>query len=333
MGKLPPELVNKVLTNQEDDSDVSMSFEELESFGDKESLKTMYTNIRAYNQMIKERITFINRDLTDAIPFTRENLYLICAYSGNGKSSCAANVSFPLWKQKKKSLVISNEESEQDVLFRIACLELGYNFNEYKKGRMPMTQQIEAAKLFPLIAKYVKVVDVNAKNGITTKVEGVMNILEKVQDKDYSCVMIDYFQLITKTIKNPSANSYEALNTLRMWFGKYIKKSNIPIVLFAQLHSLGKRNNKDLDSRIKDCPAIYEPSTVVLEMIPDFDNRTTEFVIHKDRFGLAGHKKTCGFDRGRFVPITDDFNNKIIDDKIDDLLDNDENNDSEDKDK
>jgi len=323
MSSLSPEQIKKMLQNPEnEEADVSMSFEELESFGNKDSIQEMFQGIKNYNKMLKERITFINPVLTDAIPFTRENLYLICAYSGNGKSSCAANVSYPLWKSNKKSLVISNEESEQDVLFRIGCLELGYNFNNYKKGKMPMTQQREVAKLFPSIAKYVKVVDVNAKKGITTKAEGVMNILEKVQDKDYSCVMIDYFQLINKTIKNPSASTYDVLNNLRMWFGKYIKKSNIPIVIFAQLHSIGKRNNKDLDSRIKHCPDIYEPSTVVIEMLPNFDTKTTEFVIHKDRFGLAGHKITCAFDHGRFIPVTEEHMLKVQDDKVDDLIKN-----------
>ncbi len=312
---------HKILADsQAEESDVSMSFEELESFGDKDSLREMFHGINNYNQMLKERITFINPYLTDVIPFTRENLYLICAYSGNGKSSCAANVSYPLWQQQKKSLVISNEESEQDILFRIACLELGYNFNAYKKGRMPIAQQREVAKLFPFIAKYVKVVDVNAKNGITTKAEGIMNILEKVQDKDYSCVMIDYYQLITKSIKSPNASTYEVLNNLRMWFGRYIKRSNIPIVIFAQLHSLGKRNNKDLDSRIKDSPTIYEAATVVIEMIPNFENLTTEFLVHKDRFGCAGQKITCGFDRGRFIELTDKHFKQVQDDKVDELI-------------
>jgi hypothetical protein len=132
--------------------------------------------------------------------------------------------------------------------------------------------------------------------------------------------MIDYYQLITKTIKNPSASSYEALNGLRMWFGKYIKNSNIPIVLFAQLHSIGKRNNKDLDSRIKDCPAVYEPSTVVIEVIPDFNLKTSKFLIHKDRFGAAGHQIECAFDRGRFIPLTEGHLAKVQDDRVDDLI-------------
>lgn len=322
MGNLPADMVKNIISkHQQANDDVDVTLGELESFGDRESLQTMFTSIANYNAMLKERITFVNGDLTKAIPFTRENLYLMCAYSGSGKSTVAANVSYPLWKQKKKSLVISNEESEQDILFRVACLELGYNFNDYKKGLMPMAQQKQCALLFPDIAKYVKVVDVNYKNGLTTKVEGVKNVLEAVNNQDYSCAMIDYYQLIKKSVANPNADSYNVLNDFRIWLGQFIKRANIPIVCFAQLHSLGKRNNKDLDNRIKHCPDIYEPSTVVVEIIPDFDNKTSDFVIHKDRFGLAGHKITCAFERGRFVSMSDEAIQRIQNEKLDEIED------------
>src|SRR5687768_12645761 len=183
MGNLPDSVVKNILSkHQEVQNNLEVSLDELESFGDNDSITNMFSNIAAYNSMLHQRITLINKDLTKAIPFTRENLYLFCAYSGSGKSTVAANVSFPLYKQQKKTLVISNEESEQDIIFRIACLELGYNFNEYKKGIMPKVQQKECALLFPDITKYVKVVDVNYKEGITTKVEGVKNILEVIKD-------------------------------------------------------------------------------------------------------------------------------------------------------
>lgn len=316
MGKLDPKDIDNILhktghVSQAEYDDLQVSLEEIDSFGDKESLKEMYTDMAKYNRMIRERITFCNESLTEAIPFTRENLYLICAYSGSGKSTIAANVSFPLYKQGKKTLVISNEESKHDILFRVGCLELGYSFNEYKKGRMPKEDQLRVASLFPDIAKYVKVIDVNFNNGITTKVEGVKNILEQVKDVDYSCAMIDYFQLIKFSVKNPNAKSYDVLNDFRIWLGQYIKRSNIPIVAFAQLHSIGKRNNRDLDSRIKHCPDIYEPATVCIEVIPNFEEKTSDFVIHKDRFGLAGHRISCGFENGRYVNMTADYAEQV----------------------
>lgn len=300
-------------------ADMNVTLNEVDSFGDNDSIREMFGDIAKYNQMLKERITFINTSLTAAIPFTRENLYLICAYTGNGKSTVAANISYPLWKQQKKMLVITNEESKQDVLFRIACLELGLNFNDYKKGQMSLDQQKQVVSLFPSIGQYVKVLDIGFKNGLTTKLEGIKNALEAVRNQDYSCAMIDYYQLIQYSVEDKARSRYDVLNDLRIWLGQYIKTSNLPIVLFAQLHSLGKRNNKDLDSRIKECPSVQEPSTVVLEVIPNFEDSTSEFVIHKDRFGLAGHRVMCGFQRGRYVNLTDEVKRELAEKKLDEL--------------
>jgi hypothetical protein len=121
-------------------------------------------------------------------------------------------------------------------------------------------------------------------------------------------------------VNNPARSSFETLTDLRMWLGKYIRESNIPVVLFAQLHSLGKRNNQELDSRIKDCPSVYEPSTVVVEIVPDFENKTTKFLIKKDRFGYQGMKIECAFDKGRYIEITADHMEKVKQEKLTNLL-------------
>ena len=171
MSKLTPEQIANALNPNKsgDDEEINLdvSLDELNSFGDRESIKEMFESVQDYNQMLDEKITFINKALTAAIPFTRENLYLMCGYSGNGKSTIAANISHSLYKEEKKTLVISNEEPKQDIIYRVACLELGYNFNDYKKGLMPKAQQLECMKLYPEICKYVKVIDVNYNNGIT----------------------------------------------------------------------------------------------------------------------------------------------------------------------
>jgi len=325
MTRLSDDAINSILkksghATEQERTALDVSLVEVEKLGDKESMREIFTNIAKYNRMINERITFVNDALTAAIPFTRENLYLICAYSGNGKSTIAANVSYPLWKQGKKTLIISTEEPTQDILFRIACLELGFNFNDYKKGHMPLEQKKEAIKLFPEISQYVKVLDVNYKNGLTMKLEGVKNALTAVQNSDYSCVLIDYYQLIRYSVEKPDASVYEVLNDLRIWLGRYIKNSNVPIVIFAQLHSIGKRNNKDLDSRVKSGPEILETATVVLECIPNFETQTTDFLIVKDRFGLSGHRVICAFDKGKFVELTEEHKQRVLNKRLNALV-------------
>lgn len=323
MATLTQEQVSSILDkNKVSDTDTNVSLNEIDSFGDKKSILEMFDNIKQYNAMLREKITFVNDQLTKVIPFTRENLYLICAYTGSGKTSMAANISYPLWQQGKKSLIIANEEGKSDILFRIACLHLGYNFNSFKKGNMSADKQKDCVKLFPEISKYIKILDVTYKDGLTTTLEGVINALEAVKRADFSCCMIDYFSLISRSVKDSSRSRYDVLNELRTYMQRYIKTSNIPIVLFAQLHSLGKRNNADLDSRVKECPTILEAATVVLEIIPDFENQKTSILIKKDRFGLSGKKVEVGFDNGRFVPYDDAFRTKIKQYKIDTIHQN-----------
>lgn len=280
-----------------------VSFEEIDSFGNKESFREMVGGIKNYMDIVNQRITLINDSLTSAIPFTRESLYLFCALSGNGKSTIAANISYPLWRQKKKILVISNEETDQDICMRIACLHLGYDFNAYKKGdRQKMTDEmlLECISLFPDITTYVKIKDVKWKDGGTTRIEGVKALLEAVKGQGYSAVLIDYYQLI-KDSRNKSQTRYDVLNDLRIWLGRYIKKCDLPVVLFAQLYSLGKKGGvKDIDARIKECSAVVEPATVIIEAIPNIELKATDFIIHKDRFGIMGTKIICPFDKGRF---------------------------------
>ena len=324
MAKITPDKISRILQGSPREAPkIEISYDEIDGLGSKEDVTAMFKNIAKYNAMLKERITFINSTITAAVPFTKENLYLICGYSGNGKSTIAANVSYPLWQEKKKSLVITNEESREDVYMRIACLHLGSNFNEYKKGLMPATKQIECAKLFPFIAQYVKVADVNfahkAIENATATVEGVKALLSSVMNSDYSCVMLDYYQLIKRSIDRPDTSTYEVLNDFRIWLGQFIKRAEIPVVVFAQLHSLGKRNNKDLDNRIKHCADIYETSTVVLEVIPNFEERTSDFLIVKDRFGLAGNRIACAFEKGRYVNISEEVMNKLRNEKVSDL--------------
>lgn len=315
MSKITEDMINprlkKELDKQKELNDLQVSFDEIDGFNDKNNIRTMYADIFRYTKMLEQKITFVNKSLTNVIPFTRENLYLICAYTGSGKSTIAANITYPLWQEQKKVLVITNEESQQDVLYRIACLHLGYNFNEYKKGLMTPEKMTEVMKLFPQIAECVKVIDVNYKGGLTTKLEGIKNALEAVKSSDYSCALIDYYQLIQYSSADSSKSRYDVLNDLRIWLGLYIKKSNIPIVLFAQLHSTGKRNMVDIDGRIKECSAIIEPATVIIEAIPNFNDSTTVFAIHKDRFGYAGKKVTCGFENGRYVEYTDAFKQAV----------------------
>jgi hypothetical protein len=80
MAKLSEDVIKNQL-GMHHDIDESISFEEIDKFGDRESMLETVKSVAAYKKQLEQRITFINQDMTNLIPFTRENLYLMCAYS------------------------------------------------------------------------------------------------------------------------------------------------------------------------------------------------------------------------------------------------------------
>src|ERR1017187_6160670 len=93
-----------------------------------------YDDLAKQSQIIRhaqsENLPFVTPNLTELVPLTYPNLITIGANSGSGKTTTAANITFQLYKNQKRVLILSNEELTLDVLDRISCLELGYNINE-----------------------------------------------------------------------------------------------------------------------------------------------------------------------------------------------------------
>jgi replicative DNA helicase len=282
--------------------EMEASVDEMRDFGNADELRAIISDIARHNRMLKERLTLVNDSLTRAIPLVRENLYLFAAYTGSGKSSCAANISYPLWKQGKKVLIISNEETQKDVVSRIACLEAGVSFQGVIRCEISKMEELSYVAHIPSIKQHVIVIP--ADDPRTTCIEGVKNILEAAKNEDFSAIIIDYFQLIKRSEQQPNKEPYRVMMEFKDYLNAYIKTSNAPVVMFAQLWSLSKRPAKDteLDSRLKECASIQDGASVVVEIVPNFKESTTDFLICKDRFfGRKGDRITCQYSKGRYL--------------------------------
>ncbi len=282
--------------------------DELRNFGDQSDLKEIVAAIARHNRMLKERLTLINDSLTKAIPLVRENLYLFAAYTGSGKSSTAANISYPLWKQGKKVLIISNEETQKDVISRIACLEAGINFQSVIRGEITKMEEMSYVVHIPSIKQHVIVI--SAEDPRTTRLEGMKNILDAARNEDFAAIIIDYFQLIKYSEQFPNKEPYKVMMEFKDYLNGYVKTATAPVIMFAQLWSLSKRPAKgtELDSRLKECASIQDGASVVVEIVPNFQESTTDFLVCKDRFfGRKGEKLTCPYQKGRFLDAVSDL--------------------------
>jgi len=321
MAHLSAKDIAAALTSKANEIASELSEADIEALSSDEAILDMKKRIISYNQMLREKITFINDELTNSIPFTKENLYLIAANSGAGKSSAAANIAYPLWRQGKKILIVSTEEPAEDIYFRIGCLHYGVSFNSYKKGLMPIDGQSRIVSLFSEMKKYVFVVDVRTKDGAVFNADWVQKTMQTIRNSNYSCVMIDYFQLIKHDRAHPSLKTYEVLNNFRIFLMQYIKSCSMPVVLFAQLHSLSKRPGKEIDNRIKECPTIVEAATIIIEVVPNYKSEHSDFIIHKSRFDgtIVGKTFRMGFKEGKYVSYTQDFIDWVNTKRIDNL--------------
>lgn len=257
-----------------------------------------------YLEILNQKIYFINEELTATIPFCRDNMYLMMSQSGCGKSTIVANISHSLFKQQKKTLIISNEEGAEDCLMRIACLELGFSFNFYKKGRMPKKEVQQCKELFPQITEHVQIFGLNEEGMSPTDIDDVISILEGSLKYQYSAILIDYYQLV-RSRKNSQQTTYEILDDLRLYFQKFMKKSQAPLVVMCQLYSSGKRKSLDVDARLKNNSNILETASVAIEIVPDFAEKSTTFKINKDRFGSTGKDLKFFFKNGSYIPYKD----------------------------
>jgi replicative DNA helicase len=279
-----------------------------------EKIKEVYQKIARNRKVLAEKMIFINEGLTAVIPFARGSLYLLGGVSGHGKSTTAANVSYPLWKLGKKVLVLANEEEEQNVYARIACLDLGLDFNSWRNNTMVKENRTRVDLLIPEVMRFVDVTGTDAV-GMTTTIEGIKKILEQAKFSDYSCILIDYLQNISASVDNPSLERQNVLYLVKDYLNEFVKNANMPVVLFAQLYPLPPNSiDREFEKRIKWCKGIYEAATTVIEIARIKGKEKTIFVIDKDRFGMADFEVECKWVAGRYIfipPVEDQIEDQI----------------------
>lgn len=221
------------------------------------------------------------------------------ATSKSGKSTLCANIAHSILLQGKKTLVITNEESSTDVLARVACLELGINFNKDKLGH---TSEHDRHNVTKQIKEVAKLVDVAGKEKYRTwSTEVVRKILDKVVDDDYSVIMLDYFQLVSQSLVNPSLGYVEVLTQLAVFLSSFIKRSRAPLVVFAQLRDDGKVS-EPFKNRIEHCKNIFNQATQIFELLKDGENLQSILRVVRSRFGDS-ESYYFGFDKGKLTSI------------------------------
>lgn len=231
-----------------------------------------------------------------------QGLYLIGAISGQGKSTTLRNVlaGYVLAGRSRKARVLTNEESSMTVYDGVACILLGLDFSKHQNNKNSAREReaIEQ-KSYELMES----IDVEAgdSNFDMTCMEDVIRVLRYSEEQDDAgMVCLDYWQTVNHSREDETMEHFRVLKELGFFLKDYGQRASCPVLNFVQLS--GKETSKDFKSRVESDKTIYNQAFGAIEVIADFENSTSKFVVHKDRLGGAnGEVVEMVWDRGKYI--------------------------------
>jgi predicted ATP-dependent serine protease len=211
-----------------------------------------------------------------------QGLYLIGGVSGHGKSTTLRNLlaGYADLGSGRDVTVITNEESSMTVYDGVSCVLLDKDFSAHQNLRNSHSDRsaIEAksAELMEFIT-----VEAGDSQFDMSCAEDVRLVLEHAEERKSGLVLIDYWQTITHSRDDEEMETFRVLKDLGHYLKEYGRRATVPICVFVQLANKG--DSKDFKSRVENDKTIYNHAFGAIEIIPNFENKTTKFLIHKDR--------------------------------------------------
>lgn len=287
------------------------------------------------NAKKKMRILTEVPELSDVVPFYAEEMILMAATTGTGKTTACVNITHSLMIQGKRPVVITNEESATSFINKMSALFINKRFA--KIDQMDEETKKRFIDLVPTVASRVSIIDAEfaINNGLnipnlTNTVEGLETIVDKLIEESkngrvYDAVIIDYYQKFNSSSRDPKLGPFEcqeiAANTLERLRINY----PAPIVVFAQIDKSTKEG-LPFEKRIQGRKIICNFSTVNLEMIVDKKLSTTRFDFHKGRnLDFPDKDIVCGWRAGKYVKYDQNFIDEVTTKRLSYLQNGDQN--------
>jgi hypothetical protein len=288
-----------------------------------EDVQALVKSNDEYMEAAKNSMVFINEEFGRIVPYFRKNLILIGGDTGDGKSTTVANIIHSTITRKNPAtgkpgrvLVLSNEEAPEDFYNRVTCITRDWAYTNHDK----FTEEQKAAfrESIPILAKNGRLTIIgDVYQGIpgwTTTIEGIELIFENLLKDNtiYDSVIIDYYQNVKRSKVNPKLNQYECQAKLAAVLDQMKLRYPGAIVLMAQMARLtDEEDTTPFNKRLKGSKEICDKSTFMCELIPERSLLRSKWCIWKSRFTESiGKSIYTGFDRGKFVPYSVEFQEK-----------------------
>lgn len=247
---------------------------------------------------------FLNKEIGDIVPIYGNNLIVVAGRSGQSKTTIALNLTHAALTEGKKVLLITTEALTSDLLTQLACLDLGYDPNQFKRLSAAALNRVlqragELSSRFYLQAP-------KTANGMqsTASLDWVESLFNQIstspEERRPDYILFDYYQKIEGSSNMLQDKPWQILKRASKLFEANCNKLNIPIVIFVQLKEPSK-TDQTFEQRIKEGTYIYQVATHVLEVIPDFDFYVTKFICRKARHGGLGQEFYVRYTDGRLT--------------------------------
>ena len=222
-----------------------------------------------FAQKIKEAVPFLEpKAKAKGIIVTDEDLVMIAAGSGKGKSTLTANIALSYSTQTKPVLLISTEEGSREVWRRLACMHLGLNLNSINAGDLPANFESLVTSAVEYLSQriHVRTNDLLAK-GSYHQIEVMENTLNQAIG-NYSAVIIDYYQDISESLRFPNKEPHDVQAKFCYFIDGIRTTIGCPIFAMAQSKPLRKGADRyDLqEGRQLGRKLLYTKSTLVIEI-------------------------------------------------------------------
>jgi len=331
--KISAEIQNKKLKIQKEEIDrITNIQEELEN----DSLSDRKFNKERMLKDIEDRkkaVVFVNRKISEHFIAAPRSLMLVPSMTNNGKSTLTAHIAEALINDNKRVLVLSNEETEEDVLARVSCLRTKISFGDYKTSKCTPEQELTIVEETERLSEKKLLVVISPKNEVdayrVTTVKGVMTTLEKAKGS-FDAVILDYYTNVNIS-EFGTTDPWHVNNRLATELNVFKDSCPYPIIVMAQCEGIRSekkvedKGSLDFDSnhpmyRWKGGKSILTYATDIIELVKDFENSCSFLFAHKVRFGHGELERlhVLHFDKKmqRFVEWSPEFDAKVTASKV-----------------
>jgi hypothetical protein len=228
-------------------------------------------------------------------------LVLFGGVSGQAKTTTAANLvaGYLEYNPTKHILTLSNEEMSESFYNRVACIHLKHNFADFQNGRLDAISRSEVEDHAQTLMDRL-IVDAGGGDFKMDCLEHVQAALEYAAQQGVGLVVFDYFQTVSRSETNEDMEHFRVLKEMGSYLRDYGRRSAVPVAVFAQLKPTSQA--PDFKSRVEMDRTIYNDAFMAVEVVPNFETKTTKFVLHKDRLGIwPAREIEMKFVGGRYV--------------------------------